>query len=82
MFPVKGSATSKGYGKEHRDEILSGTVENRKALPVENGGIKFIQAVPISRKSCAIKAGIRALGIHPYSHRSLVLLSYFVSVLL
>lgn len=57
--------------------------ENRKAPPVENGGIKFIQAVPISRKSCALKAGIRALGTtHPSNSHHRCLLLSFPAVLL
>lgn len=49
-----------GIEKGTKDEILSEADKNRGASPVENGGIKFIQAVPISRKSRALKAGIRS----------------------
>jgi len=42
-----------------------------RATRRENGGIKFIQAVPISRKSCALKAGIRALSATPVSRSPL-----------
>lgn len=55
------------YRKGHKDEILSEPDKNRRATPVENGGIKFIQAVPISRKSHVLKARIRSSVTHPNS---------------
>jgi len=53
-------------------KFLAGPLRiGERATRHENGGIKFIQAVPISRKSCALKAGIRALTATPVSRSSL-----------
>jgi len=63
--------------KEDKDKILSKNSEQKNVLQrkrrikrsergrgEENVGIKFIQAVPISRKSRVLKAEIHALGVH------------------